>query len=211
MHARRFDALTRAFAAGLPRRRLLRGLGASGLALLALRADRGAAATQEEGSTVELLCTPCNCDGDDCECCLIGVTGGGVIKTEVGEATLVLFASRIEEQSRQAAGFVRWVDAKWEGSGLTLESVGPITYEEVPSQEQTREIRGTMQANGSGDYPFVMQVMDAGPTALGQDTASLAVGDEAAEGAAASGFGYGATGTLIGGDLQLLGTVAPIP
>ena len=211
MDFRRFDSLTKALAGGLPRRRLLRRLGATGLgALLALRAGRAPAA-QEETNTVALPCAPCNCDADRCDCCLLGVTGGGVVRTPTGDANLVLFATELgTADPNQAAGFVRWVDPAFEGDGITLESVGAVTYFPVPGQEGVREVRGTMRANGEGEHPFVLRVVDAGPDALGQDTAALAVGDRAAEGGTTSGFGYAADGTLVGGDIQLLSDVAPI-
>ena len=244
MDHRRFDALTRAFADRLPRRRLLGRLGGSGLAAMAAlrsggnrsaaqrgyetpaaaeeptaeptqppvtRATEGATrAAEGRGRKVEVFCEECNCDGDECECCLSGITGGGAVELPNGAAQLVLFASRLEEGAPQAVGFVRWFDPNAEGGELTLESIGPITYEEIPGQEQTREVRGTMQANGAGQHPFVLRVSDAGPAALGQDTAALAAGDRAAEGGAQTGFGYGAEGKLIGGDLQLLGQVAAV-
>ena len=211
MDPRRFDALTKAFVGALPRRRLLRRLGGSGLgALLAVRGGR-ARATQDEANTVSLPCAPCNCDGDQCDCCLIGITGGGVARTPTGAANLALFATELAAADpNQAAGFVRWVDPAFAGVGITLESVGAVTYFPVPGQEGVREVRGTMQANGEGEHPFVLRVVDAGPDALGQDTAALAVGDRAAEGGTTSGFGYAADGTLVGGDIQLLSDVAPI-
>lgn len=241
MDHRRFDSLTRAFADRLPRRRVLGRLGGSGLAaMVALRGDARRTAAQGADSTavateeiveppvtvvtavatsaperrarkVELFCEECNCDGDECGCCLSGITGGGAVQLANEAAQLVLFASRLEEGAPQAVGFVRWFDPNAEGGELTLESVGPITYDEIPGQEQAREVRGTMQANGAGQHPFVLRVNDAGPAALGQDTASLAAGDRAAEGGSQTGFGYGAEGPLIGGDLQLLGQVAAVP
>jgi len=213
MDHRRFDALAKALAAGLPRRRLLRRAGAGLAALLAASPTAAAAQTPaaaRKGRKVEILCRPCLCEGDDCECCLVGVTGGGVVRTATGEAQIVLFASRLEDGSPRAAGFVRWIDPAAEGGEITLESVGPIAYDDELEEKQAREVRGTMQANGAGEHPFVLRLVDAGPDAPGQDTAALAVGDRLAD-AAPTGFGYQAEGPLIGGDLQLLGTVGPIP
>ena len=44
---------------------------------------------------------------------------------------------------------------------------------------------------------------------LGQDTARITVGDALGDGSA-SGFGYEAAGTVVGGDIQLLSSVAPV-
>ncbi|CAA9552714.1 MAG: hypothetical protein AVDCRST_MAG19-966 [uncultured Thermomicrobiales bacterium] len=216
MDARRFDALTRAVAARLPRRRLLRRLAGGLTALLAgaPTAARGQGlpgASAGEVGTVELMCRPCLCDGDDCECCLVGITGGGVVRTAAGEAQVVLFASRIEDGSPRAAGFVRWIDPAADGGEIAFESVGPIAYDDDPEDERAREVRGTMLANGDGEHPFLLRLRDAGPDAVGQDTASLTVGDRLADAAAPTGFGYEAEGPLVGGDLQLLGTVGPVP
>jgi hypothetical protein len=207
MDPRRFDALAKALAGGLPRRRLLRRLGGGLAALTALGAHRPTAAQEqgEERRTVQLACEPCFCTDDRCDCCLIGITGGGVVQTPGGEAQLVLFASRLEAGTTAAAGFVRWILPGEGSESLTLESVGPIAYEDVADDERAREVRGTMQANGSGEHPFVLRLHDAGPDAAGQDTAALSVGDQAADD-----FSYDGDGPLVGGDLQLLGSVAPV-
>ena len=134
-------------------------------------------------------------------------TGGGVVETEAGPAQVVLFASRLEEGDPGAAGFVRWIATVPEP--ITLESVGPITYEVTDEDSGKRTIRGTMQANGDGSFPFVLLLNDAGPDAIGEDTVDLAVG-ASVEDSGSRDFGYDATGSLTGGDLQLLGSVAPI-
>ncbi len=207
MHPGRFDALTRSLASGLPRRGLLRGLLGSVAALLVTRGGSRAAA-QERAGTIEIACQPCFCDASGCDCCLSGITGGGVVETEAGPAQVVLFASRLEAGDPGAAGFVRWIAT--EPEPITLESVGPITYEVTEEDSGKRTIRGTMQANGDGAFPFVLLLNDAGPDAIGEDTIDLAVG-ASVEDSSSSDFGYDATGSLTGGDLQLLGSVAPIP
>lgn len=219
MDARRFDRLTKGLARHLPRRGVLGGIGATGAAALALAAGRRAARAQstneegdEEGRSVSIACTPCHCDGDggNCQCCLNGITGGGIVRTDVGDATLVLFATELgDEAERQATGFVRWIDPVSDG-GMTLESVGPITYEWQFENAQARQVRGTMSINGEGEEPFVLNVVDAGPEHPGSDTASIEVGNLAAAEGEGSGFGYAAAGQIIGGDIQLLETVAPV-
>jgi hypothetical protein len=158
---------------------------------------------------VQLRCEPCFCEGDECECCLSGIAGGGVVETAAGDVQLVLFASVVGEGSSQAAGFVRWLLPSASDGQVMLESVGPLAYEEP--QEQERVLRGTMQVNGSGEHPFVLQLVDAGPGAIGEDTAALLVGTRAAADGANSGYSYEGEGRLVAGDLQLLSEVAPVP
>lgn len=209
MDQRPLDAFARALAEAPSRRSILRRLGGAAVAAAAAFSPRRSSAQEtEDDETVQLASTPCACSDDRCQRCLIGLTGGGVVSTAAGEAQLVLFASRLEVDSGDpAAGFVRWVIPGEGESDLTLESVGPIAYGPVEGDEQAREVRGTMQRNGSGEYPFVLRAVDFGTAASGQDTASIQVGNLLAEG---GDFGYEGEGRLVGGDLQLLDTVAPI-
>jgi hypothetical protein len=186
---------------------MLRAGVAASAALAASRwRDRAALAADEQ---VGLPCVPCNCQGDKCDCCLIGITGGGVLRTDAGDVNLILFATQLAEDApQQAAGFVRWIDPNSEG-GLSLESVGPIAYAWPEGEEHQRFVHGVMTVNGQGQEPFVLEVNDAGPGKASEDTASLLVGS-AADSTTGSGFGYSANGTLIGGDFQLLSDVAPI-
>jgi hypothetical protein len=203
MNARRFDALARSLARHLPRRGLLRGLTGTGAGLLAARAGSAAHA---QGNSIGLPCVPCNCEGDACACCLIGVTGGGVLETPGGNINLVLFATQLADDAPQeAAGFVRWLDPNLE-TGLTLESVGPIAYDWPEGDEHWRNVRGVMAVNGQGEEPFLLEVFDAGPDKPGEDMAKIMVGDPEST----TGFGYKAEGTLVGGDIQLLSSVAPV-
>jgi hypothetical protein len=207
MNHGRFDALTRSLARRLPRRGLLASAAVTGAAFgLAGTVRRKAAA--RSSASIGLPCVPCNCSGDDCDCCLIGITGGGVVRTADGDANLILFATQLADDAPQeAAGFVRWLDANREG-GLALESVGPIAYDWPEGEEQLRNVRGLMTVNGEGEQPFHLEVFDAGPDLIGQDTARLVVGDAIDGGS--TGFGYEAAGTVIGGDIQLLSSVAPV-
>lgn len=211
MQPPRFDQLARFLGLDLPRRgllaRVLFGLGSAALGA-AVTTPRPATAQLSADDGLTLAATPCACDGDRCGRCLIGITGGGVVATGSGEAQLVLFASRLEVDSDDpAAGFVRWVIPGEGDTDLSLESVGPIAYSQVEGEGQAREVRGTMQVNGAGEYPFVLRAVDLGTAVTGQDTASLRVGNLVAEG---SDFGYEGEGLLVGGDLQLLDVVAPV-
>jgi hypothetical protein len=203
------DTLAKSLARGLPRRGLLRRMAGGVAAALALRRGPGLAAQEEAARTVQLRCEPCLCVGDDCECCLSGITGGGVVETATGDAQFVLFASLVQEGSSQAAGFVRWLLPDASDGQVTLESVGPLAYEE--SQPQERILRGTMLVDGSGEHPFALRLVDAGPGAIGEDTAALLVGTRAVTDGADSGFSYVGEGKLVAGDLQLLSEVAPVP
>jgi hypothetical protein len=207
MDGLRFDALARSLAQHLPRRGLFR-TGAAAAALGIFRAPPGRTAAQDV-SSVGLPCAPCNCTGDRCDCCLIGITGGGVVRTAAGDINLVLFATQLAADAPQeAAGFVRWLDPSAEG-GLTMESVGPIAYTWPEGEEHLRNVTGIMSINGTEEQPFQLEVFDAGPGLVGQDTVRITVGDAAAANGT-SGFTYEAAGTIVGGDLQLLSSVAPI-
>ena len=203
------DTLAKALAHGLPRRGLLHRVSGAVAAALALGRHSGLAAQEETARTVQLRCEPCLCIGDYCECCLSGITGGGVVGTATGDAQFVLFASVVDESSSQAAGFVRWLLPEAPDGQVTLESVGPLAYEKP--QEQERVLRGIMQVDGSGQHPFVLRLVDAGPDAIGEDTAALLVGTRAATDGANSGYTYEGEGKLVAGDLQLLSQVAPVP
>src|ERR687897_3265171 len=209
MTPRTIDTLAKALAHGLPRRGLLQRAGGGVAAALALRRHSGLAAQDESARTVQLRCKPCLCVGYDCECCLSGIAGGGVVETAAGDVQFVLFASVVGDGSSQAAGFVRWLLPGAPEAQVTLESVGPLAYEEP--QQQERILRGTMQVDGSGEHPFALRLVDAGPDAIGEDTAALLVGTRAAADGADGGYGYEGEGKLIAGDLQLLSEVAPVP
>jgi|SRR5579884_4291752 len=216
MDASRFDALAKALAGRLPRRRFLGRVGGGGVALLGAGAITSAAAAQQASPTapanfpkVVFSCGACDCGSTSC-CCLSGIVGGGVVQTPTGDDQVVLFASRTQaDDAPAAAGFVRWIDQHAPGGPLTLESVGPFTYAEPTDVE--RQVSGMMKKNGAGLYPFVLKVTAAGPVAAGKNTASLAVGDKVVQGGTKSGYGYDAAGKVIGGGFQILDTGPGMP
>ena len=104
---------------------------------------------------------------------------------------------------------MRWVLPGAPDGPVTLESVGPLAYEEP--QQQERVLRGIMQVDGSGEHPFVLRLVDAGPGAAGEDFAALLVGSRAVADGTSSGYSYEGEGKLVAGDLQLLSEVAPVP
>lgn len=144
-------------------------------------------------------------------CAIVGITGGGVVRTAAGDFSLVLFASRFVDGGGQPAeGKVRWLDPAFEG-GLSLESTGPVVYEDIPGDDRTREVRGIAIINGEFEAPFVLTVSDNATPGTNADTldqckfrAGSIIGSAGTP--AATGWGYGASGDLVGGDPMLLGT-----
>jgi len=154
-----------------------------------------------------------------------GVAGGGVARTEDGnDAEFVVFASRLtlgDGDESTVFGRVRWVDPGFESRGVALESVEVTSYGPPSGQDQSspeRELRGTMSADGEGDYPFLLRVTlaedDAG---LGGDGIYLLVGaaaagtPEAPEAMAtpSDGVVYEAEAEVTAGDVLLLRFAEP--
>src|SRR5579884_965506 len=109
MDASRFDALAKALAGRLPRRRFLGRVGGGGVALLGAGAITSAAAAQQASPTapanfpkVVFSCGACDCGSTSC-CCLSGIVGGGVVQTPTGDDQVVLFASRTQADDAPAA------------------------------------------------------------------------------------------------------------
>ena len=132
-----------------------------------------------------------------------GVSGSGVVQAADREVVRAVAATSqtLDTGETTTFGLLRWVDPNWQGTGLTLESNGIGAYGPVPGARATRELFGSVSANGEGHFPFVLRVFDAGSGASGEDTVALLVGDGVLEGGAPTGFAYAAEGTLIAGDL----------
>jgi hypothetical protein len=148
--------------------------------------------------------------GDEVACRIVGVTGGGVIRTTGSDITLVLFASRfVEGDGQPAEGKVRWLDPSFDG-GLSLESTGAIVYQDVDGDERSREVRGIASVNGEFEAPFVLLVTDntvEGSTESPPDRCVIQAGNLIGDTGTptSGGWGYAAEGELIGGDLLLIG------
>ena len=148
--------------------------------------------------------------GDDPVCRIVGVTGGGVIRTTTGDITLVLFASRfVGGDGQPAEGKVRWVDPSFEG-GMSIESSGAVVYTDIEGDERSREVRGIGLVNGEFEAPFVLVVTDntvEGSDDQQPDRCVIQAGNRIGTSGtpASGGWGYAAEGELVGGDLLLIG------
>jgi hypothetical protein len=141
-----------------------------------------------------------------------GMVGGGLVRFEQGEANFSVFASRLifAEDEVVVLGTVLWVD---ETVGLALRSTAITEYivpEVQPEQGQSRHILGTMSVNDEGEYPFELELIDADLPGTSLDMAILTVGEGARTGENATptsdpGFSYTANGTVVTGDIQLIG------
>ena len=94
-----------------------------------------------------------------------GMSGGGLAQLEGSEeprlANFGLFASSLQlpEGTPLVLGAMQWLEA---GTDLQLQSI-EIT-QCIPSDDRASaaEVRGRLQVNGEGDYPFVVWATDGG-------------------------------------------------
>ena len=141
-----------------------------------------------------------------------GMVGGGLVRFDQGEANFSVFASRLifAEDEVVVLGSVLWVDAT---VGLTLRSTEITDYivpEVQQEQGQSRLILGVMSVNDEGESPFELELIDVDLPGTGVDRAILIVGQDARTSEDATptsdmGFSYVASGTVVTGDLQLIG------
>lgn len=148
-----------------------------------------------------------------------GMAGGGLAKLAGGGdsplAHLSLFASvmQLPEGTTLVLGSIRWIEP---GSGLRLETTEVNQCRPMAERPDGAEIRGRMRVNGEGNYPFVLQAIDAGPPGSGLDGIRLEVNGPTARGeeepeAADGEFSYQADATLVAGDFQWLIVDAAVP
>jgi hypothetical protein len=139
-----------------------------------------------------------------------GMSGGGLAQLEGSEeprlANFGLFASSVQlpEGTPLVLGAIQWLEA---GTDLQLQSIEVTQC--IPSNDRASaaEVRGRMQVNGEGDYPFVIWATDGGRPGSALDRIEIQVNTPAArEGAAGDSsddtFLYEAAGNLVAGDFQ---------
>jgi hypothetical protein len=134
-----------------------------------------------------------------------GMIGAGWVQLEGSEAQFSVLASRtiFPEGDEVVTGSIMWTDAT---TATTFTSMEVTTYEVVeqpPGQGELRVIRGRMQVGEVGEYPFVLNVLDAGRPGEGKDSVALLVGDGAqlSEGGtpvSGLGYSYAAAGFIVG-------------
>src|SRR5215208_7007200 len=141
---------------------------------------------------------------------LRGMSGGGLAQLEGSEeprlANFGLFASSVQlpEGTPLVLGAIQWLEA---GTDLQLQSIEVTQC--IPSNDRASaaEVRGRLQVNGEGDYPFVIWATDAGRPGSALDRIEIEVNTPAArEGAEGQpsddAFNYQASGNLVAGDFQ---------
>jgi hypothetical protein len=139
-----------------------------------------------------------------------GMSGGGLAQLEGSEeprlANFGLFASSLQlpEGTPLVLGAMQWLEA---GTDLQLQSI-EIT-QCIPSDDRASaaEVRGRLQVNGEGDYPFVVWATDGGQPGSALDRIEIQVNTPTArEGATGEPsddtFLYEAAGNLVAGDVQ---------
>jgi hypothetical protein len=139
-----------------------------------------------------------------------GMSGGGLAQLEGSEeprlANFGLFASSMQlpEGTSLVLGAMQWLEA---GTDLQLQSI-EIT-QCIPSTDRASaaEVRGRLQVNGEGDYPFVVWATDGGRPGSALDRIEIQVNTPTArEGAQGEpsddAFLYEAAGNLVAGDFQ---------
>jgi hypothetical protein len=139
-----------------------------------------------------------------------GMSGGGLAQLEgTAEPRLAnfgLFASSMQlpEGTSLVLGAMQWLEA---GTDLQLQSIEVTQC--IPSNDRASaaEVRGRLQVNGEGDYPFVVWATDGGRPGSALDRIEIQVNTPTArEGAQGEPtddtFLYEAAGNLVAGDFQ---------
>jgi hypothetical protein len=139
-----------------------------------------------------------------------GMSGGGLAQLEGSEeprlANFGLFASSLQlpEGTPLVLGAMQWLEA---GTDLQLQSI--VITQCIPSDNRASaaEVRGRLQVNGEGDYPFVIWATDGGRPGSALDRIEIQVNTptarEGAQGEPSDDtFLYEAAGNLVAGDFQ---------
>jgi hypothetical protein len=139
-----------------------------------------------------------------------GMSGGGLAQLDGSEeprlANFGLFASSMQlpEGTTLVLGAIQWIEA---GTDLQLQSIEVSQCQPLADRSDGAEVRGRMQVNGAGDYPFIIRAIDAGSPGSALDRIEIEVNTDAARDGAASeasddDFSYEAAGNLVAGDFQ---------
>lgn len=138
-----------------------------------------------------------------------GMSGGGLAQLEGGEeprlANFGLFASSLllPDGTTLVLGGIQWIEA---GTDFQLQSSLVTQCIPLADRADGADIRGRMQVNGEGDYPFVIRAFDAGRPGSALDRIEIEVNTPAARDGADPGsdetFTYEAAGNLVAGDFQ---------
>jgi hypothetical protein len=138
-----------------------------------------------------------------------GMSGGGMAQLDGGEeprlANFGLFASAVQlpDGSLLVLGTIQWIEA---GTDLQLQSIEVTQCIPIPGRTDGAEVRGRMQVNGDGDYPFVARATDGGRPGSALDRMEIEVNTpyarEGAEAPSDEEFVYEAGGNLVAGDFQ---------
>lgn len=141
------------------------------------------------------------------------IAGGGVLSQLGVEVPFSMMFFAAPGVDGGGGGTFRLVDPTIESAPLTIEGTGVISYEQL-SEAAThgRRIVGWSTINGSGNYPFMLQVEDLGEPGSGEDVFNLVLGEAAIpflggedkSGCDCGGFGYSLRSNVMAGDITLL-------
>lgn len=184
-------------------RRTLAGLSGAGVAAALIGHKAGAA----QDATLDL--TPVTSDTP-----LAGIAGGGTLAAPGGEVSfsLAVFRSVAATGETVVQGSFLLNDQTSPEDPVEIEGIEFTDFEQLSRLSPAgRRIVGWATLNGSGEYPFLLQVEDLGPPGSGEDTFHLVLGEEAlpllADDAISScdcaGFTYSVESDVLAGDLAL--------
>jgi hypothetical protein len=138
-----------------------------------------------------------------------GMSGGGMAQLEEGDeprlANFGLFASSLQlpDGATLVLGGIQWIEA---GTDFQLQSSQVTQCIPLADRADGAEIRGRVQVNGEGDYPFLIRAFDAGRPGSALDRIEIEVNTASALDGANPGsdeaFAYEAAGNLVAGDFQ---------
>jgi hypothetical protein len=139
-----------------------------------------------------------------------GMSGGGLAQLDGSDeprlANFGLFASAVQlsEGTTLVLGSIQWLEA---GTDLQLQSLEVTQCQPLANRGDGAEIRGRMQVNGEGDFPFVVRAIDGGRPGSALDRVEIEVNTAAARSGASSepsdeSYSYVAGGNLVAGDVQ---------